>query len=109
MKRTSLFLPTGAGLRNEFGAVFSQNVMAARPLPEGWPAWDGKLGDVVRVGGNLREGQAYAIVHIVQSPMVTWIWIGGVVVALGTLYCLVPGRNERRAAAMAREGTTVSA
>jgi hypothetical protein len=47
--------PTGAGLRNEFGAVFSQNVMAARPLPEGWPAWDGKLGDVVRVGGNLRE------------------------------------------------------
>ena len=47
--------PTGAGLRNEFGAVFSQNVMAARPLPGGWPAWDGKLGDVVRVGGNLRE------------------------------------------------------
>jgi len=63
----------------------------------------------LNVGGNLREGQAYAIVHIVQSPMVTWIWIGGVVVALGTLYCLVPGRNERRAAAMAREGTTVSA
>jgi hypothetical protein len=47
--------PTGGGLRNEFGAVFSQNVMAARPLPEGVPAWDGKLGEVVRLGGDLRE------------------------------------------------------
>jgi hypothetical protein len=48
--------PTGGGLRNDFGAVFSQNVMAARPLPEGVPAWDGKLGDFVRLGGDLREG-----------------------------------------------------
>ena len=48
--------PTGAGLRNEFGAVFSQNVMAARPLPGGLGPWDGKLGDYVRVGGNVREG-----------------------------------------------------
>lgn len=47
--------PTGGGLRNEFGVVFSQNVMAARPLPEGVPAWDGKLGEVVRLGGDLRE------------------------------------------------------
>ena len=47
--------PTGAGLRNDFGAVFSQNVMAARPLPQGIPPWDGKLGDFVRVGGNVRE------------------------------------------------------
>jgi hypothetical protein len=47
--------PTGGGLRNEFGVVFSQNVMAARPLPEGVPAWDGTLGEVVRLGGDLRE------------------------------------------------------
>ena len=48
--------PTGGSLRNDFGAVFSQNVMAARPLPEGVPAWGGKLGDFVRLGGDLREG-----------------------------------------------------
>ena len=48
--------PTGGGLRNEFGAVFSQNVMAARPLPDGLGPWDGKLGTYVRLGGNVREG-----------------------------------------------------
>lgn len=47
--------PTGGGLRNDFGAVFSQNVLPATALPAGVPAWDGRIGDFVRLGGDLRE------------------------------------------------------
>jgi len=47
--------PTGGGLRNEFGAVFSQNVMPANAMPGSLPAWSGKIGDHLRLGGDLRE------------------------------------------------------
>lgn len=47
--------PTGGGLRNDFGFVFAQNVLAARGLPGDLPPWTGKIGDLVRLGGDLRE------------------------------------------------------
>ena len=46
--------PTGGGLRNDFGAVFSQNVMPATTLGGDTAKWSGKVGDIVRLGGNLR-------------------------------------------------------
>jgi hypothetical protein len=46
--------PTGGGLRNDFGTVFAENAMAMAPLPEGVPVWSGRLGDFVRLGGDLR-------------------------------------------------------
>ncbi len=47
--------PTGGGLRNVFGAIFAENVMAARPLPEGAPVWTGQLlPDLLSIGGDLR-------------------------------------------------------
>ena len=46
--------PTGGGLRNDFGTVFTENAMAMKPLPEGVPVWSGRLGDFVRLGGDLR-------------------------------------------------------
>jgi hypothetical protein len=46
--------PTGGGLRNEFGTVFSENTMPAMALPQNTPTWSGKVGDFVRLGGNLR-------------------------------------------------------
>lgn len=45
--------PTGGGLRNQFGTLYSKSLLAVRsddPLS----AWSGALGDAVRVGGNLR-------------------------------------------------------
>lgn len=47
--------PTGGGLRNDFGVVFLQNSMPARTLPDSLPRWLGKVGDFVRLGGDLRE------------------------------------------------------
>ena len=45
---------TGGGLRNDFGVVFAGNVMPASRLPDSVPAWTGKLGELVRLGGDLR-------------------------------------------------------
>ncbi len=46
--------PTGGGLRNAFGAVFTQTTLPAYQLPESVPAWSGSLLDVLRVGTDLR-------------------------------------------------------
>jgi len=48
--------PTGGGLRNDFGVVFAENAMAATGLPEGLPAWTGRVGEFLRLGGDLRAG-----------------------------------------------------
>lgn len=46
--------PTGGGLRNALGAVYSQNSMAATRLPESWPVWHGSLFERLRIGTDLR-------------------------------------------------------
>ena len=45
---------TGGGLRNDFGIVFAENAMPASPLPDGTPTWTGRVGDFVRLGGDVR-------------------------------------------------------
>jgi len=47
---------TGGGLRNDFGIVFAENVLPATPLPANVPVWTGKVGDLVRLGGDVRAG-----------------------------------------------------
>jgi cytochrome c-type biogenesis protein CcmF len=37
-----------------------------------------------------------AIIGLVVTPLVSWLWIGGGVMALGTLLALVPGKRRRR-------------
>jgi cytochrome c-type biogenesis protein CcmF len=39
-----------------------------------------------------------AIIQVFVNPLVMWVWIGGVVVLLGTLLALVPSRVEREMA-----------
>jgi hypothetical protein len=46
--------PTGGGLRNNFGVIFSENVLPARPLPPSLSAWTGKIASFLRMGGDLR-------------------------------------------------------
>ena len=36
------------------------------------------------------------ILRVIQSPLVTWIWVGALVLAFGTGWALVPARNPRR-------------
>jgi cytochrome c-type biogenesis protein CcmF len=48
------------------------------------------------LAGSVDPQQDFVIVRAVQSPMVTWIWIGGLIMALGTGYALSPARERVR-------------
>jgi cytochrome c-type biogenesis protein CcmF len=43
--------------------------------------------------GDFEADQSYTALRVVQSPLVTWIWLGGFIVVLGTLYALSPQRR----------------
>jgi hypothetical protein len=46
--------PTGGGLRNDFGVIFSENVLPARALPASFPTWRGKIIGSLRAGLDAR-------------------------------------------------------
>jgi hypothetical protein len=46
--------PTGGGLRNDFGVIFSENVLPARTLPATFPAWTGRIASFLRAGLDAR-------------------------------------------------------
>ncbi len=52
----------------------------------------------VILGSFDREG-GWAVVKVLVNPMVSWIWIGGAIMALGTLIAMVPTRVLAAAAA----------
>ena len=51
---------------------------------------------VVMAGQDQDTGKA--IIHVIINPLVQWVWIGGMIVLLGTLLALVPSRIERQMA-----------
>ena len=46
--------PTGGGLRNDFGTVFTENVLPANTLPANFPVWTGAVLERLRLGADLR-------------------------------------------------------
>jgi cytochrome c-type biogenesis protein CcmF len=46
---------------------------------------------VVYAGNNQDTGQP--VIHVYLNPLVKWIWLGGVIVVLGTLLALLPNRQ----------------
>jgi hypothetical protein len=48
--------PTGGGLRTEFGITYAKLLLPAEPVDSSLVSnWTGKVGDIARVGGDLRE------------------------------------------------------
>ena len=41
-----------------------------------------------------------AIIHVIINPLVQWVWIGGMIVLLGTILALIPSRIERQMSEM---------
>jgi cytochrome c-type biogenesis protein CcmF len=54
-----------------------------------------------------QDGSSATITAIVE-PLVSWIWVGGIIVALGAIMALRPGR-ERRAATRPKQRVPVAA
>jgi len=51
---------------------------------------------VVMAGTDPDSGKA--IIHVIINPLVQWVWIGGMIVLLGTILALIPSRIEREMA-----------
>ena len=52
-----------------------------------------------------------ATVHVYRNPLVRWVWIGALVMFLGTVLTLLPNRSpvRRAAATTAPSGTAMEA
>jgi cytochrome c-type biogenesis protein CcmF len=59
--------------------------------------------DLYVVVGGADPESGKAIVEAFVNPLVGWVWIGGVVVFLGTLLAMVPSRVEREMAEIRRQ------
>jgi len=45
------------------------------------------------VAGTVSPDQDFVVLRVVQSPLVAWIWVGAVIMGIGTVYCLLPKRR----------------
>ncbi|HKH88779.1 MAG TPA: heme lyase CcmF/NrfE family subunit [Acidimicrobiales bacterium] len=64
----------------------------------GSPAVDSSVrSDVyLTISGVSTTGKGQASIGVVYQPMVMWLWIGGVITAVGALLAAVPGPSRRR-------------
>jgi cytochrome c-type biogenesis protein CcmF len=71
------------------GNLISQVAITPRYLPTEWTETAGG-GDVylVLTGYDLDSGQANFRVYL--NPLISWVWIGFLILAFGTLVCLIP-------------------
>jgi cytochrome c-type biogenesis protein CcmF len=62
--------------------------------------------DLYVVLAGFNQSTSKAVIHTFLNPLVSWIWIGGLVFMLGTVVCLIPDRHEK---AMQKVATPVEA
>jgi len=51
--------------------------------------------DLYVVLSGFTPSTSKAVMHTFLNPLVSWIWIGGLVFMLGTVVCLIPDRHEK--------------
>jgi cytochrome c-type biogenesis protein CcmF len=51
--------------------------------------------DLYVVLSGFTPSTSRAVMHVFLNPLVSWIWIGGLVFMLGTIVCLIPDRHEK--------------
>jgi cytochrome c-type biogenesis protein CcmF len=66
----------------------SANAVGTPSIDSGW------RDDVYLTIAKIPSGSAVVIDWVVQ-PLVTWMWVGGALMAVGTLLSAVPGRRRR--------------
>ena len=56
----------------------------------------GAANDLYLTADEIQNNGTKATIRVAVKPMIMWIWIGGLVVVLGTALAAFPGRNRRR-------------
>ena len=81
--------------------VFGQNTMTV-PTPDVlYTPWHDLY---LSLSSSVGPEQDFVVLRAVQSPLVAWIWVGGMILVIGTIYSLTPGPQAvRREATRAAE------
>jgi cytochrome c-type biogenesis protein CcmF len=93
-----------------------KSVMMLYPQRRFYPSNE-ESGTMVAISSTLKEDLyvVYAgrspdtnapVIHAYLNPLVKWIWLGGVVVVLGTILALIPNRQAVMVMSRASEGST---
>ncbi len=61
------------------------------------------LEDVYLVFAGMNDDNDKAIFQVWVNPLVGWVWIGGLIMAGGTIFTILPGRRERRVRKQSKE------
>jgi cytochrome c-type biogenesis protein CcmF len=52
--------------------------------------------DIYAVFGGITEDTGKAVIQIYVNPLVSWLWLGGIVMGLGTIICILPDAATAR-------------
>ena len=52
--------------------------------------------DLYVVFAGVNEGSDEAVIQVWINPLVIWVWVGTIVITLGTVFTLIPNRKQRR-------------
>lgn len=101
LERNGEFVTT---LRPRTNVFEGQEMTVPTPSVMYRPNYDIYLNVASTVGPN----QNFVVLRAVMSPLITWIWIGGLIAVLGTAYALVPGTQGVRATREYKQGLEAS-
>jgi cytochrome c-type biogenesis protein CcmF len=77
------------------------NAFTLKPQRRVYDKWEEQTSSVVAIGSNWKrdlylnlagwdEGGSNVAIQVFVNPLVNWIWIGGWVLAIGAVFCMVP-------------------
>jgi cytochrome c-type biogenesis protein CcmF len=87
--------------RPKLNRFVGQTMTVATPAVIYLPFYDIYLNIV----GEVTDETTSVTIRAVQSPLVTWIWVGGAIIVMGTAYALSPSGRKVRESRDSRVGT----
>lgn len=79
---------------NTFTPTGSETAMGTQPVPTPAVLYRPMHDIYLNLSGTVGAEQDFVILRVVQSPLIAWIWFGGLIMLIGTVYALLP--NVRR-------------
>ena len=95
-------------LRPRINVFVHDGVTQQQPVPTADVLYRVQHDVYLTLSGSLSRDQEFVILRVVQSPLVMWIWIGGFIMAFGTLYCVIPSASERRQERLAMQESSAN-
>lgn len=95
-------------LRPRLNFFIHDGVTSQSPVPTAAVLYRFQHDVYLTLSGSLAPDQEFVILRVIQSPLVMWIWIGGLIMALGTIYCMIPSGRESRQKNLVTSGQVTS-